>query len=306
LIGKTPSHYRLTADSPAGGVPTAAEPAAIAPTMAEPPAAAPATAEPLAAASAPAEPPAAAAAGPWAGRVVSHYRLLGLIGGGGMGVVYKAEDTRLARPVALKFLPPELTRDPHAKARFLREARAASALDHPNVCTIHEVGESAEGQLFLVMACYEGETLRQRLARGPLPVEAVIDFALQIARGLAKAHRHGIVHRDVKPANLMITADEVLKILDFGIAKAAGATALTASGTSLGTPGYMSPEQARGGEIDARTDLWSLGAACWSTSATRWPTRTTAAGRCSPPSRSAPRSPSSAPASPTSGRSAWR
>jgi TOMM system kinase/cyclase fusion protein len=226
-------------------------------------------------AAAPVEPPAAApaAAGPWAGRIVSHYRLLGLIGGGGMGVVYKAEDTRLARPVALKFLPPELTRDPHAKARFLREAQAASALDHPNVCTIHEVGESAEGQLFLVMACYDGETLRQRLARGPLPVEALIDFALQIARGLAKAHRHGIVHRDVKPANLMITADEVLKILDFGIAKAAGAAALTGAGWSLGTPGYMSPEQARGEEIDARTDLWSLGAVVYEMAAGRRPFR---------------------------------
>jgi serine/threonine protein kinase/Tol biopolymer transport system component len=194
------------------------------------------------------------------GRVISHYRILGPLGGGGMGVVYKAQDLNLERVVALKFLPPELSRDPDAKTRFLQEARAASTLDHPNICTIHEVGETDEGQLYLAMACYDGETLKQRLQRGPLPIDEALETAQQIARGLFKAHRSGIVHRDIKPANLMITADEIVKILDFGIAKLAGAAGLTRIGSSLGTPGYMSPEQARGEEVDHRTDVWSLGA----------------------------------------------
>jgi serine/threonine protein kinase/Tol biopolymer transport system component len=194
------------------------------------------------------------------GRVISHYRILGPLGGGGMGVVYKAQDLSLERVVALKFLPPELSRDPDAKTRFLQEARAASTLDHPNICTIHEVGETDEGQLYLAMACYDGETLKQRLQRGPLPIDEALETAQQIARGLVKAHRSGIVHRDIKPANLMITADEIVKILDFGIAKLAGAAGLTRIGASLGTPGYMSPEQARGEEVDHRTDVWSLGA----------------------------------------------
>jgi serine/threonine protein kinase len=194
------------------------------------------------------------------GRIVAHYRILAALGGGGMGVVYQAQDLSLERVVALKFLPPELTRDPDAKARFLQEARAASALDHPNICTIHEVGETDEGQLYLAMACYDGETLKQRLLRGRLPIDEALDAAQQIARGLVKAHRHGIVHRDIKPANLMITTDEIVKILDFGIAKLVGAAGLTRIGSSLGTPGYMSPEQARGDEVDPRTDVWSLGA----------------------------------------------
>jgi serine/threonine protein kinase len=194
------------------------------------------------------------------GRVIAHYRIVGPLGGGGMGVVYKAQDLSLERIVALKFLPPELTRDPDAKTRFLQEARAASALDHPNICTIHEVGETDEGHLYLAMACYDGETLKQRLQRGRLPIDEALETAQQVARGLVKAHRHGIVHRDIKPANLMITADEIVKILDFGIAKLAGAAGLTRAGSSLGTPGYMSPEQARGEEVDPRTDVWSLGA----------------------------------------------
>ena len=194
------------------------------------------------------------------GRVIAHYRILGPLGGGGMGVVYKAQDLSLERVVALKFLPPELSRDPDAKSRFLQEARAASALDHPNICTIHEVGETDEGQLYLAMACYDGETLKQRLRHGPLPIDDALEAAQQIARGLVKAHRNGIVHRDIKPANLMITTDEIVKILDFGIAKLAGAAGLTRIGSSLGTPGYMSPEQARGEEVDPRTDVWSLGA----------------------------------------------
>ncbi len=200
------------------------------------------------------------AAGRLVGRIVSHYRILGHIGGGGMGVVYKAQDLLLGRVVALKFLPPEMTRDEDSKTRFLQEARAASALDHPNICTIHEVGETEEGQLFLAMACYEGETLKQRLVRGRLAIDDAVELAQQVARGLVKAHRNGIVHRDIKPANLMITSDEIVKILDFGIAKLAGAAGLTRTGSSLGTPGYMSPEQARGEEVDPRTDVWSLGA----------------------------------------------
>jgi Tol biopolymer transport system component len=174
-----------------------------------------------------------------------------------MGVVYRAEDTLLGRTVALKFLPPMLTPNPRAKARFLDEARAASALDHPNICTLYEVGETTEGQLFLAMAYYEGETLKQRLERGPLPVAEALDIVLQVARGLAKAHRHGIIHRDIKPANLMLTADGIVKILDFGIARLPGQTL---SGPLLGTPGYMSPEQTCCGEVDARSDIWSLGA----------------------------------------------
>ncbi|HVT57912.1 MAG TPA: protein kinase [Thermoanaerobaculia bacterium] len=194
------------------------------------------------------------------GRTISHYQIHELLGGGGMGVVYRAEDVLLNRTVALKFLPSELTRDPEAKSRFLQEARSASALDHPNICTIHEIGETDQGQLFLAMACYDGESLKKRLARGPLPIEEAVDIAQQTARGLVKAHRHGIVHRDIKPANLMITSDDIVKIVDFGIAKLAGAAGLTRTGSSLGTPGYMSPEQARGHEVDPRTDLWSLGA----------------------------------------------
>ena len=190
------------------------------------------------------------------GSTVPRYRILALIGTGGMGVVYRAEDTLLGRAVALKFLPPMLTPNPRAKARFLNEARAASALDHPNICTIYEVGETAEGQLYLAMAYYEGETLKQRLEHGPLPVAEALPIALQVARGLAKAHRHGIVHRDIKPANLMMTSDGIVKILDFGIARLPDQSQ---SGHLLGTPGYMSPEQERAGAVDARSDVWSLG-----------------------------------------------
>ncbi|HVG07955.1 MAG TPA: protein kinase [Thermoanaerobaculia bacterium] len=195
---------------------------------------------------------------PMIGREVDHYRILGHLGGGGMGVVYKAEDSRLERTVALKFLPPALTRDPVAKSRFLQEARAASALDHPNVCTIYDVGEIEDDRLFLAMPAYDGETVKQKIERGPLPVEETVDIAKQAAQGLAKAHRQGIVHRDIKPANLMVTGDGIVKILDFGLAKLAGTMGLTRSGFCPGTPGYMSPEQARG-EVDHRTDLWSLG-----------------------------------------------
>ncbi|HKH43524.1 MAG TPA: protein kinase [Thermoanaerobaculia bacterium] len=204
-------------------------------------------------------------------RDVGPYRLREQLGGGGMGIIYKAEDTRLGRTVALKFLPPELTRDPVAKARFSQEARAASALDHPNICTIYDLGETAESALFLSMPCYEGETLRDLLERGPLPLEKAADIARQVALGLAKAHRQGIVHRDIKPANLMITSDGVVKILDFGIAKLAGAAAITRTGVALGTPAYMAPEQIRGDEVDLRADLWSLGVVLYEMLAGRRP-----------------------------------
>ena len=192
-------------------------------------------------------------------RRLSQYRIGELLGGGGMGVVYKAEDIHLGRPVALKFLPVDMAGDPAAKARFLHEARAASALDHPNICTVYEIGETEESQLYLAMPCYEGETLRARIGRGPLPVPEALDCAYQIAKGLARAHRHGIVHRDVKPANLMITSDGLVKILDFGVAKLAGEASLTRTGAAVGTAAYMAPEQIRGEEVDARADLWSLG-----------------------------------------------
>ncbi|HEV7516079.1 MAG TPA: protein kinase, partial [Thermoanaerobaculia bacterium] len=193
------------------------------------------------------------------GSMVAHFRVVAPLGGGGMGVVYRAEDTRLGRTVALKFLAPERTRDPAAKERFLQEARAASALDHPNLCTVHEVGETAEERLFLAMPCYDGETLAERLARGPLPVAEAVELVSQAARGLAKAHRGGIVHRDVKPANLMVTGDGVVKILDFGIAELAGMTGMTGGGSLAGTPAYMSPEQTRGEAVGPATDVWSLG-----------------------------------------------
>src|SRR5436305_1344240 len=207
------------------------------------------------------------------GRTLAHYRVLEYTGGGGMGVVYKAEDLRLARTVALKFLPPELTRDPDAKSRFLQEARSASVLDHPNICTIHEVGETDDGRLYLAMPYYDGETLRRRIERGPIPIDEAIDLAEQIARGLAKAHRGGIVHRDIKPANSMVTADGVVKILDFGLAKLVGAAAITRTGSSVGTPAYMSPEQARGEDVDHRTDLWSFGIVLYEMIAGRRPFR---------------------------------
>jgi len=193
------------------------------------------------------------------GKTISHYKILSKLGEGGMGVVYKAEDTKLKRPVALKFLPPELTRDSGAKERFIHEAQATSALQHHNICTIHEVDETRDGRLFICMDYYEGETLKEKVARGPLPVEAAIDLVTQVAEGLAKAHESGIVHRDIKPANVMVMKDGVVKILDFGLAKLAGVTGVTKTGTMMGTAAYMSPEQARGEDVDHRTDIWSLG-----------------------------------------------
>jgi serine/threonine-protein kinase len=193
------------------------------------------------------------------GQTVSHFRITRQLGAGGMGVVYEARDLNLDRTVALKFLPPDLTHNPEAKARFVREAKAASALDHPNICSIHEIGEAADGRLFIAMACYEGQTLKEHIAGGPLPLPQVIDITRQVLQGLAKAHAQGIVHRDVKPANIFITTDGLVKILDFGLAKLAGLTRRTQEGMILGTVAYMSPEQTQGEEVDHRTDLWSVG-----------------------------------------------
>src|SRR5437016_83135 len=193
------------------------------------------------------------------GRTISHFRVLEPLGAGGMGVVYRAEDTRLGRTVGLKFPLPQSSLDAAAKARFLREARSAAALDHPNLCTIHEVGESTDGRPFLAMALYPGETLKTRLARnGPLPVPEALEIARQIAQGLGCAHAAGIVHRDLKPGNVMVLPDGTVKILDFGLAKARDES-LSATSARMGTPAYMAPEQVRGEAVDARTDLWALG-----------------------------------------------
>ena len=192
------------------------------------------------------------------GHGLSNYRILEKLGAGGMGVVYKARDQRLGRAVALKFLPPSLSADEEAKRRFLQEAKAASAVDHPNICPIYDIGETDDGRLFLVMPCYQGETLKQKIARGPMQLEQVIDYAAQAAEGLSRVHETGIVHRDIKPANVMVTEHGLVKLLDFGLAKVANVN-LTKTGTILGTMAYMSPEQALGNDTDARTDLWSLG-----------------------------------------------
>jgi serine/threonine-protein kinase len=192
------------------------------------------------------------------GKSVSHYRIIEKLGEGGMGVVYRAEDVKLGREVALKFLPSGLTRDEKARARFLREARAAAALNHPNICTIHEIGEEEE-RTFIAMELLEGEDLKARIASGPLTVDEALMIGTQIAEGLAAAHERGVVHRDIKPANIMLAPGGRAKIMDFGLARLAGTTDLTRTGTTLGTVAYMSPEQARGDEVDHRTDIWSLG-----------------------------------------------
>jgi tetratricopeptide (TPR) repeat protein/TolB-like protein/predicted Ser/Thr protein kinase len=194
------------------------------------------------------------------GQSVSHYRILEKIGAGGMGVVYKAQDLKLDRSVALKFLPGHMTQDLAARSRFVQEAKGASALQHNNICTVHDIDETADGKMFIVMDCYDGESLKDLIARGPMEVELVVDIAHQVAQGLQKAHEKGIVHRDIKPGNIIITRDGVAKVVDFGLAKLTDQSRVTQTGSVVGTPLYMSPEQVRGEKVDSRTDLWSLGA----------------------------------------------
>ena len=204
--------------------------------------------------------------------IAGKYRIIEEIGQGGMGVVYKAEDLKLKRCVALKFLPPHLIGSPELKARFLIEAQAAAALSHPNICVIHEVGES-EDRPYIAMEFVEGETLRDKVKKRPLKPEEAVDLVDQVAAGLGEAHQKGIVHRDIKSANIMVTDKGQAKVMDFGLAKLRGGSSLTKSQTTLGTIAYMSPEQARGDELDQRTDIWSLGVVLYEMLAGRLPFR---------------------------------
>jgi eukaryotic-like serine/threonine-protein kinase len=205
------------------------------------------------------------------GETISHYRIVELLGAGGMGVVYRAEDLRLRRTVALKFLPIEATQDREARERLLLEAQTASALDHPNICTIHEIDETPDGRVFLAMTFYEGETLKQRIARGPLPVAEALSIVSDVARAIAAAHDASVIHRDIKPANIMLTRRGEVKLLDFGVAKLTGRTALTRTGATVGTIAYMAPEQLTGYGADHRSDVWSLGVVLYEAIAGRLP-----------------------------------
>ena len=195
---------------------------------------------------------------PEVGTVVGGYRIIESLGGGGMGVLVKAEDPEQGHVMALKFLSPKLLRDASAKERFRREAQAATALDHPSICTIHGIGETEDGRLYIVMPFYEGETLRQKISRGPMAIAEAVEIARQTTAGLSAAHARGILHRDVKPPNILITREGRVKLLDFGLAKMAGESTLTGTGAALGTPGYMAPEQLAG-RSDAHSDVWALG-----------------------------------------------
>ena len=192
------------------------------------------------------------------GQTISHYKILSKLGEGGMGVVYKAEDLKLNRFVALKFLPPSVS-DDQTRKRFVHEAQAASSLEHPNICSIHEIDETPDGQMFIVMPCYEGESLAVKIEHGPLKLEEAVEIVIQVATGLSKAHEKEIVHRDIKPGNILMTSDGLAKIVDFGLAKLSGRSKLTRTGTSPGTVSYMSPEQLKGGDVDHRSDIWALG-----------------------------------------------
>ena len=190
--------------------------------------------------------------------IAGRYKIIEELGRGGMGIVYKAEDTKLKRTVALKFLPEELMRDAESKERFVREAQSAAALDHPNICTVYEIDE-AEGKIFISMAYVDGQSLKEKIKSGPLNLKETLDVAIQIAEGLEEAHSKGIIHRDIKSANVMLTKKGQAKIMDFGLAKISGDTLVTRAGTTLGTVAYMSPEQARGEEVGTSSDIWSMG-----------------------------------------------
>lgn len=193
------------------------------------------------------------------GNTISHYKIIGKLGEGGMGVIYKAEDLKLRRTVALKVLPESFTQDDESNRRFINEAQAASSLQHNNICTIHEIDETPDGQLFIVMDYYEGETLRSKINKGQLDLDQIISITAQIAEGLSQAHRKGVIHRDIKSSNIFITKEGTVKILDFGLAKKVDVTQFTRTRAKLGTTNYMSPEQIKGEKVDHRTDIWSLG-----------------------------------------------
>jgi serine/threonine protein kinase len=189
------------------------------------------------------------------GKTISHYKILEKLGGGGMGIVYKAQDLKLDRFVALKFLPPYLSTSEDEKERFIHEAKAASALQHYNICAIYEIDETSDNQLFIVMDYHEGETLKKKIETKPLKIEEAIEIALQVAEGLQKTHQKGLIHCDIKPANIFITENGIDKILDFGLAKPADQSELTKASSTLGTVYYMSPEQTKGGDVDHRSDI---------------------------------------------------